>query len=339
MKNKFLILTLKAFFASFIILSCDKNNDDHNQNLYEETVVVANRNSSSVSFLNANTNAVTNTLKIANSEPMYLVFVPSKDKLYVGDRKNKQVHIINPSTQKLESSINVGNGVFHMWADGLGKQLWVNNDIDNTISVIDLNTNSVSKTINVDMKPHDVFLTKDGTKAYISVFNSDQQMPDKVYLYSTSNYEKLKEVNVGKDPHLFHLSNNNRLIVPCQSGEIYNINGENLQIISQKSYPGAHGLYPNPNLENIFVTNIMGGQMYSIKTNDLVQNYDPISTSKPVPHNLVLNKDGNKIFATHSGSNSTTVSVYKINQNKLVYEQDITVENNPFGLTYYIRNK
>ncbi|AEW85987.1 hypothetical protein B0A78_13435 [Flavobacterium columnare NBRC 100251 = ATCC 23463] len=339
MKNNFLILALKAFFTSFFILSCDKNNDDTTHLLYEETVAVANRGSSSVSFFDANTNAINSTLKITNSEPMYLVFVPSKDKLYVGDRKNKQVHIINPSTQKLESSINVGNGVFHMWADGLDKQLWVNNDIDNTISVIDLNTNSVIKTINVDMKPHDVFLTKDGTKAYVSVLNSDQGLPDKVYMYSTNNYEKLKEVNVGKDPHLFHLSNDNRLIVPCQSGEVYNIDGEKLQIISQKLYSGAHGLYPSPNLENIFVTNITGGEIYSIKTNDLTQNHTPLSTSKPVPHNLVLNKDGNKIFTTHSGANNTTVSVYKVIQNKLVHEQDITVDRNPFGLTYYKRNQ
>ncbi|RVU90293.1 YncE family protein [Flavobacterium columnare] len=339
MKNKFLNLTLKAFLSSFFILSCEKSNDDNNQNnLYEETVAVANRNSSSISFFDANTNVVTSTLKITNSEPMYLVFVPSKDKLYVGDRKNKQVHIINPSTKKLESSINVGNGVFHMWADELGKQLWVNNDIDNAISVIDLATSSVIKTINLDMKPHDVFLTKDGTKAYVSIINSDSTMPDKIYMYSISNYEKLKEVNVGKDPHLFHLPNNNKLIVPCQSGEVYNIDSEKLQIISQKSYPGAHGLYPSPNLDNIFVTNIMGGQIYSVKTTDLTENYAPIATNKPVPHNLVLNKEGSKVFATHSGPNGTTVSAYKVNQNKLVYEQDITVENNPFGLTYYKRN-
>ncbi|POR14847.1 hypothetical protein BWK58_15410, partial [Flavobacterium columnare] len=316
------------------------NNDTSTENImYEETVAVANRNSSSISFFDANTNSIISTLKIPNSEPMYVVFVPTKDKLYVGDRKNKQVHIINPSTKKIENSISVGNGVFHMWADELGKRLWVNNDIDNTISVIDLSSNSIIKTINVDMKPHDVFLTKDGTKAYISVINSNQSVPDKVYLYSTNNYEKLKEVNVGKDPHLFHLSNYNKLIVPCQSGEVYNIDGEKLEIISQKLYPGAHGLYPSPNLETIFITNITGGQIYSLKTNDLTQNESPISSSKPIPHNIVLNKEGTKIFATHSGPNNTSVSVYKISQNKLIHEQDITVENNPFGLTYYKRNK
>ncbi|WP_258931919.1 YncE family protein [Flavobacterium oreochromis] len=101
MRNTFPILALKTFFISFFILSCEKNNDTSTENImYEETVAVANRNSSSISFFDANTNSIISTLKIPNSEPMYVVFVPTKDKLYVGDRKNKQVHIINPSTKK-----------------------------------------------------------------------------------------------------------------------------------------------------------------------------------------------------------------------------------------------
>ena len=178
------IIGLKMIFLASLFIGCNKDDDDNTSKVYEERVVVANRGGGSISFIDATTNIVTNTLSIPESEPMYVVYVSAKDKLYVGDRLAKKIHVINPQTKAIENEITVGNGVFHMWADGHGKQLWVNNDIDNTISVIDLNTNMVIQTINVSMKPHDVFLTKDATKAYVSVLNSDATMPDKIFMYS-----------------------------------------------------------------------------------------------------------------------------------------------------------
>lgn len=317
------------------ITSC--NDDDIVVKTYEETVVVANRGSNSISFIDANTNTITKTLSIPGSEPMYVVYVPTKDKLYLGDRAGKKIHIINPSSRTVENTITVGNGVFHMWADGLGKELWVSNDIDNTISVINLNTNTIAQTINVGMKPHDVFLTQDGTKAYVSVFNSNTTLPDKVYMYSTSNYSKTAEVNVGKDPHLFHLSSNNRLYVPCQSGQLYTLNGNDLTLISNNSFVGAHGIFPSPNQANIFITNISGNQLYSVNSNTSTINGTATASSAPTPHNIVVNNDGNKIFVSHSGTNANIISTYTLNGVNITEGKNITGGTNPFGITYYKR--
>ncbi|MDQ8143367.1 YncE family protein [Chryseobacterium sp. CFS15] len=304
--------------------------------VYEEKVVVANRGGGSVSFIDAVTNQVSN-VAISGSEPMYVVYVPAKDKIFVGDRAGKKIHIINPQTKAVESSINVGNGVFHMWADGLGKQLWVSNDIDNTISVIDLNTNTVVKTINVGMKPHDVFVTKDATKAYVSVFNADAAMPDKVYMYSTSDYSKTGEANVGKDPHLYHLSTSNKLFVACQSGQVYALNGSNLSLISNNAFTGAHGIFPSPDLNTVFVTNITGQQLYSINATTGMQNGMPLMALNATPHNIVVNEDGKKMYVTHSGGAATAVSTYTINGTTLTAGTTITAGTNPFGLAYYKR--
>lgn len=336
MKKQISILGLSVILISSVFVSCSKD-DDTPTKTFEESVIVANRGGGSISFIDASTNQVTNTLVIAGSEPMYVVYVSAKDKVYVGDRLGKKVHIINPQTKVVESAITVGNGVFHMWADGQGKQLWVNNDIDNTISVIDLNTNTVIQTINVGMKPHDIFLTKDASKAYVSVFNSDANMPDKVFLYSTSTYTKTGEVNVGKDPHLFHLSNNNKLFVPCQSGQVYTLNGNDLSITSNNPYEGAHGIFSSPDQNNIFVTNISGGQLYSINATTNVQNGTTVSSLSSTPHNIVVNEAGNKMFVTHSGATATSVSTYTINSSTLTAGTTITAGTNPFGLAYYKR--
>ena len=157
MKINFLQLKRPLFFIGllfglvFMIVSCQKDNDEFAQDSYkakqgpqkEEIVVVANRFSGSISFIDAISDQVLETLSIAGSQLMYIVYAPAHDRLYVGDRSQNKVHVIDPASRTLESSIDVGNGVFHMWAGGNGDQLWVNNDIDQTTSVIDLNTNRV----------------------------------------------------------------------------------------------------------------------------------------------------------------------------------------------------
>jgi len=335
MIKKNLIFGLCIILMATFFLSC--SDDITTPKTFEERVVVANRLGASISFIDANSNQVVSTLSITGAEPMYVVYVPSKDKLFVGDRAQNRVHIVNPQTKVVESSITVGSGVFHMWADGMGKQLWVNNDVDNTASVIDLNTNTVIQTINFGIKPHDIFLTKDATKAYISVINSDVTMPDKIFLYSASTFTKITEINVGKDPHLFHLSNSNKLFVPCQSGQLYSLNGDNLTELSNISLTGAHGIFPAPDQNNIFVTNITGGQLYSINTINNTQNGTALSSQVSTPHNIVVNEAGNKMFVTNSGMTANTLSTYSLSSATITAETTVTIGTNPFGLAYYKR--
>lgn len=337
MKKSNLIIALNMMFLAIFFIGCNKDDDNTMVKNYEEVVAVANRGGKSVSFIDAKSNAVIKTLTIEGAEPMYLVYVPMNDKLYVGDRATKKVHIINPQTKALENSIEVGNGVFHMWADGKGKQLWVSNDVDNTVSVIDLKKNTVVHTINIGMKPHDVFLSKDATKAYVSVINSDKSMPDKIFMYSTSDYTKKREVNVGKDPHLFHLANSNKLYVPCQSGQVYILNPDDLSVISNNPFEGAHGIFSSPDEKTIFVTNITGGQLYSIDASNGTENGTALASLSKVPHNITVNEAGGKMFVTHSGATAELVSVYDIKTAKLSGITSVKTGTNPFGITYYKR--
>ncbi|OIN59527.1 YncE family protein [Arsenicibacter rosenii] len=334
MKKSFFILNCVIMFIIWLSLSCT---EDHRIPNYEERIVIANRGGSSISFVDANSDQVIKTLTITGSEPMYVVYVAAKDKLYVGDRAGKKVHVVNPQTKEVENAIPVGNGVFHMWADALGKQLWVNNDIDNTISVINLTTDKVETLIKLDEKPHDVFLTKDATKAYVSILNPDAATPDKIVLFSMPSFKRINEVNVGKDPHLFHLSKSNKLVVPCQSGQVFTLNGNDLNVLSTSSYAGAHGIFPAPDENTVFVTNITGAQIYSINPADNIQNRTVTASLTATPHNVVANEAGSKLFVTHSGAAANTVSTYTVGSKSLTPGTTITVGTNPFGLAYYKR--
>lgn len=333
-QTKLVAIVLLALIS---IYSCNNDNEitvDQNRKT-EEKVVTANRVGSSITFIDAVTNTVTKTLTILNSDPMYVVYVPKTDKLYVGDRANKKIHVINPQNQQIETSVDVGNGVFHLWADAQGKELWVVNDIDKTISVVNLATNSVTNTISVDMTPHDIFLSQDGTTAYISVFTSSSTS-DKIYKYSTSTYTKTGEKTVGKEPHLFYA--NNKLYVPCQLEKTYILDGNTLNTLSEKVFTGAHGIFTLPSQNIFFVSNITGNQLYSINATTGDQIGSPVPSSAATPHNIVLNDKGDKMFVTHYGGTANTVSIYNVSSSGVISPSaTATVGTNPFGLTYYKR--
>ena len=340
MKNLLITFGLGMALLVMTFTACKKDDDDDDPQVKvdEEVVVVANRNNASISFINAGTNAVINQIELPGSEPMYVVYVAAKDRVYVGDRAQNRVHIINPQTKVIEGGISVGDGVFHMWADAQGKQLWVVNDVDNSISIIDLGNNNVIQTINLGIQPHDVFLNKSGTKAYVSVFSGSLLLPDSVYHYSTNTFDKLGAQAVGKDPHLFHIENNNRLFVACQSGDLYTLNGENLNEISVLPLTGAHGIFASPDQNYMYLSNITGSDLYTVNATTGAMHGSSVNAILGSPHNIVVNMAGDKMFVTHSGATSNKVSAYTIsNGNIFSAGAEITTGINPFGIAYYRR--
>lgn len=331
MKNYNLLLLL-CLLPIVFLSSCKKINP---KNL-EETVVVANRGSQSVSFINAKTDQVISTLTIPGSEPMYVVYSTSTDKVYVGDRAQNKVHIIDPDAKTVTGSISVGNGVFHMWADGYGNTLWVNNDIDQTTSIIDLATNTVLQTINIGVKPHDVFVTEDGTRAYVSTIEPELTSPDSVILYDAKTYQRLAARAVGKDPHLFHLKKRNRLVVPNQSGTIFVLDGNSLNPIQQITAPGAHGIFSRKP-GNVYITNISGAELYNLNGNSNQLLGSPTTTPVAIPHNATVNALNKKLYVTHSGAAADKLTVYDLNGANITLKTTLTLGTNPFGIYYYVR--
>lgn len=323
---------LKVIALLAILISACKKDETP----IEEMVVVANRGGASISYIDANTNQVVHTQAIPGSEPMYAVYVSSKDRLYVGDRAQSKVHVINPATRIVEKSIGVGNGVWHMWADGKSKQLWVTNDLDKSVSVIDLTTDAVVQTISLGIKPHDVFVTENGAHAYVSVFSGNDS-PDSIYLFSTANFKKLAAQAVGKDPHLFHQKKGNRLYVPCQSGNLFVLNGANLNEVKHIPLHGAHGVFLSPDDKYLYVSNITGSQVYTLDLSTLALSEPPLPALLSTPHNITLSTSGKKLFLTHSGAASSSVAIYDVSNGALTNGNIVATGTNPFGIVRYKR--
>ena len=313
------------------------------------SIVVADRNSGTISVINARTDEVTQTIALpagdAAPEPMYVYYTPIMHRVFVGDRANDRVITYNAETFEVDGIVPAGEGVFHMWGNADNRQLWVNNDVDNTTTVIDMETLNVLATIptpqdlvNMGGKPHDVILSPGGELAYITVLGIDGPN-DYVVQYYTGNFWELDRAAVGKDPHLSVAPQDPWLYVPCQNtDDVYVLNRFNLDEVEILDVPGAHGSGMPFHGRYFYTTNLPAGgadALYVIDTDTLEVIGDPVATPYSVPHNIAFTKSAHKMYVTHSGPNNK-VTVYKtsIGYPMPVYLGEVTVGDNPFGLAY-----
>jgi hypothetical protein len=320
-------------------------------------MVIANRASGTISVINVASDQVVGTYALPagakTPEPMYVVY--SRDRVFVGDRANNQVAVFNPRTFVVETTVPAGAGIWHMWADPHDRQLWVNNDIDKTCTVIDPLTLQVLATVATPAdlaaaggKPHDVILDPAGAPfAYVTLLGV-AGANDYVVKFSTQTFAEVGRAAVGKDPHISATGRNSLLYVPCQnSNALIVLNRETLEAVTTLSIPGAHGAGMAADGSVFYTTNFSGGGrdalwLVSTTTNSVAT--DAVDTPFAVPHNIALTPDrgpffsqeqGNrKLYLTHSGATASQVTVYKLKNGQPAYHKTITVGFNPFGLTF-----
>ncbi len=312
-------------------------------------VVVANRASGTISVISASDRSVeTYELPSGGStpEPMYVFYSPIGKQVFVGDRGNDRVVAFDADTFDVVGTAATGSGVFHMWGSRATGELWVNNDIDNTTSVIDMATLETMATIDTPAdlvamggKPHDVIVDLQGFYAYVTVI--DVSGPgDFVVQYDARTYEEVARAVVGDDPHVSLSTGGSNLYVPAQGSDVVDVlDRENLAVVAELPIPGAHGAGMRVNGRTFYTTNLPGGgtdALWTIDTRSNIVVGDPVDAPYAVPHNLALTPNGRWIYLTHSGDTSDKVTVYSTKGRSRVpsYVTEVTVGLNPFGLAY-----
>lgn len=312
------------------------------------TVVVANRADASLTLIDVATDVPT-TLALPDgadpAEPMYVVY--SARQVFVGDRANDRVLVLDPGSWEVVDEIPAGAGVFHMWADPTGRQLWVNNDVDDTITVINPRTNAVVTTIDLPAdlvaaggKPHDVIL--DRKAAYVTMIGIEGEQ-DAVIRYSLRSFAEEARAAVGNDPHVTIDPNRGALFVASQdASEIVALDRRTLAEFGSVSVPAAHGLDISRGGQVVYTTNIAGGGTDALwaldtRTGELIG--EPADAPVPTPHNIVLSGDGTKAYVTHSGATADQVSVYEVGRPDPapVFVTTVDAGLNPFGLEFVPR--
>lgn len=314
-------------------------------------IVVANRNAGTISVINAKTDEVEGTYALPNDgEPMYVVWSQTTNRVFVGDRANNRVVVFNGKNFSVEDTVPAGNGVFHMWADVKAvNQLWVNNDIDNTTTVIDPVSLKVIATVPtpqdlVDLggKPHDVLVSPEGDYAYVSILGIDGAN-DYVVQYSTRTFKETARAAVGQDPHLSATFANNNLYVPCQNSDaVFVLDRSTLNLVDTIYAPGAHGAGMPFYGKTFYTTNLPGGGPGGLIAVNTATNTVSSSQDAPlaVPHNIAVAPNlkaapkPQKLYITHSGAAADKVSVYDVSGDYPKFVRTVTTGLNPFGIAY-----
>ncbi len=320
----------------------ENNQGITNRSFSNERVVTANRASGDISVVDAATNTLIGTFPMPyNGEPMYAVHIPQAKAVFVGDRANNRVVAFDEEDYSVKGFVPAGAGVFHMWAAPNGSQLWVNNDIDNTTTVINPISMKVKGTAETPAdlvaaggKPHDVFFDPQKKFAYVTVLGVSGPN-DYVVKYKANTYTEVGRAAVGKDPHLFADDVNGLLYVPCQnSNGIYVIDRASMEVQTVIPFTGAHGIFMPASGSYVYAANIAGSQLAVFDTGSNTQVGVPVNTPFPVAHNLTINAAEDKLFVTHSGGMANQLSIYTLDPLP-VLETSITVGMNPFGILYY----
>lgn len=346
-----LLICLSLAFGNSAF-SSDYHEGKHDKAKYSRnsgSIVIANRGSGSISVINTATDTVSQTVALPAasnpSQPMYVTHSPRANYVFVGDRGNNRVVVFDDEDYSVVGTIPTGNGVFHMWSDPLDSQLWVNNDIDNTITVIDPLTLEVLHTVAAPAdlvalggKPHDVILDPVGKSAFVTFIgvNGDD---DFVVKYDTDSFQETARAAVGKDPHVSLTRRNKLLYVPTQNNNaVYILKRRDLSVVKILDIPGAHGAGMARNGKTFYTTNISGGGADGLFAIDTKFNkvIGASNTPFPTPHNIALTAHMDKLYVTHSGVAADQVSVYSINKKTRLPKllTTVTVELNPFGLAF-----
>jgi len=157
------------------------NTVDEKSLSFREFFLVANRGSGTVSVFNAkNTKFITEiTLPNQGAQPTYLAHSRRNNSVYVGDFANRKVVYYDANSFELQGEIEIEEGAFHMWINENVNQLWINNIISKSTSVIDLKSNTVLKNIQLPIdeipeltenaEQHDVVISPSGYAAYVTL--------------------------------------------------------------------------------------------------------------------------------------------------------------------------
>lgn len=341
----FIILNFAYAVSGYADVLIEEENKDSSTK-----IVVTNRASGSISVIDARTDKLIDTIALPTGmnfpEPMYVVHISKAKRVFVGDRANNRVVVFNEKDFTVENTVPAGNGIFHMWSDPGEHQLWVNNDIDNTATVIDPVTLEVINTaimpqdlVDNGGKPHDVIFDPTGDFAYVTMLGL-QGPSDYVIKFSTETFEEVARAEVGKDPHVSLSRRNKLLYVPCQNSDaVYVLSRKTLAVETIIPVPGAHGAGMLRSGKTFYTTNLTGGGidgLVAIDTKNSQVIHSAVSTPYPVPHNIAMTQNGHKLYITHSGASANKLTIYRVNKSTRLpeFSSEVTVGNNPFGLAF-----
>ena len=208
-----------------------------------------------------------------SSKPHGIISLKDINKVGVVTDIGNELSIVNVATGKLEKQIATQQDFSHLLVEHPTKPLvYVSNINSGSVSVIDIQLDSVVKIIPFSNKVEGIDLSKDGSELWVT--NIKENL---VYVLNTKTYETLKTLPTGKEPLRLKFSNDGKYCLVSNATEgtvsVYdtnlkkqittiNIPGKK-NILEKVLYhtPRPVGILFHPNGKYVFVSNFTAGRV------------------------------------------------------------------------------
>lgn len=261
--------------------------------------------------------------------------------LYVTNRSDNTVSVIDAATNAVTATVPVGATPFLLKATPDGKHVYVTNSDSSNVSVIDTATNNVVTTIPVGANPAGIVITPDGTKAYVANVNANTVSVIDIAsntVTATIPVSGKAPIGAAVTPDGKHVYVGN--IVSATISVIDTTTNTETATISLAGITNPFAAAVTPDGTKVYVAGGGSGTVSVITTatNTVATTITGFSTVDDV----TISPDGTKAYATDNSANN----VYVINTTSNVATSTIQVGSSPFGValtpdgvTAYVANQ
>jgi YVTN family beta-propeller protein len=181
---------------------------------------------------------VIQTLEYQKPEALYLgvTYSPDGKHVYASAGNNNKIRVYDVEEQRLTEkspivlpSTDASGNKVNFFPAGLdispdGNFLYVANNLNDSMSIIDIQTGKVVKTIPVGHNPYTVAFSKDGAYAYVSNWGGNT-----VSVIDTTKKEAVQAIKVGTHPSAMRMSTNGQKLY------VANSDSDSVSVIDTKS--------------------------------------------------------------------------------------------------------
>ncbi|HMT28356.1 MAG TPA: beta-propeller fold lactonase family protein [Bacteroidia bacterium] len=109
---------------------------------------------------------------LPNADPHNIIFSPDGSKYFITCQNTDEVRVFNSSDDSFNTSIPVGDFPLEFSISPSQNYLFVSNEVGNSVTVIDINTLTAIKTINVGYQPHGLAVDEVENVVYVANRNT-----------------------------------------------------------------------------------------------------------------------------------------------------------------------
>ncbi len=242
-------------------------------------------------------------------------------KAYITSFNTEVVDVVDLSNHTVEKAkITVGRMPNSAAINPNGKQVFVTNRADATVSIIDPITDTVKQIIVVGSSPHGVAFNGDGSRAYVANRGSDT-----LSVIDTETYSVDANIEVSGDPTALVRVGQKLYVTREGDNKVSIVDITTDQVIGEISVGRKpYGLSVNSDGTKVYVANKEDNSVSVINVAD-----DSVDTSITVgsePHSTEVTPDGSRVYVSNADSNN--VSVIDTANNTVV--DTISVDNGPY---------